>query len=109
MSMVWMKGLVMPSLMQCVLEDISGPSQLTEEEFLATFSLDGNAIADVDGGWERVPIPDHSHPRHHDMVVNDFKLDGPSVYEMNGYMIVRGQKDDRAVWFMYEPIGMGVH
>lgn len=100
----------MSSLIQAVLEDVTVPgTSMSEEECMACFDLDIDSIGAVEGGWERVDIGDPAKPYHEDLADEDYLLSGPAVYERNGLMIVRGQRYDTPVWFVYERANTGLH
>ena len=100
----------MSSLIQRVLADVTPPgTSMSEEEVLATYDLDANAISAVEGGWESVDVGDPADPHHSDLHDRDFEDEGPSVYERKGFTIVRGLRDSLPVWFVYEAATVGVH
>jgi hypothetical protein len=100
----------MASLMQAVLKEVSPLTGcMDDEECLAILDIDANAISDIEGGWESVFVGDNENPEHDTLKEWDFIEDGPSVYSLKGFMIVRGRRNDQTVWFVYEPAGVGVH
>lgn len=100
----------MSSLMQAVLQDVTPQAtSMNEEECLASFDLDMDLIGSIDGAWERVDVGDPHVPFHEDLDDSDFLLTGDPVYERKGFMIVRGDRDGRPVWFVYEPANIGIH
>ena len=99
----------MPSLMKCVIKDaediescLDADVILAVDELMAMFDLDIDAISNVDNSWESVDIVDRTQPHVDGISDEAFKDDGPSVYEYDGYMIVRGREDAHSIFFVYE-------
>lgn len=95
----------MPSLVECVVSELeSGDSDMPEDpiELMAQFDLDPDAISNVEGSWEPVEVGDRTAPKIEGVVADIFQTEGPSVYEADGYMIVRGREDVHHVFFAYE-------
>jgi hypothetical protein len=98
----------MPALIECVLNDLEGfapdTSRTAEDttDQLAQFDLDPDAISNVEGSWESVHLADRTKPSIEGNCTVVFDTEGPSVYESDGYIIVRGREDVHHVFFVYE-------
>lgn len=99
----------MPSLSDCVAEDVRSETGalMDVDDLFALYDLDTARISAVEGSWECVPMSDRKHPKIEGLFDDDYVVDGPSVYNAKGYMIVRGHelKDGELLhymWFVYE-------
>lgn len=96
----------MPSLSDCVLDDVRdevGEIAVSDvTDLFAHYDLDINAISSVEGSWESIPVQDRTKPIVEGLNADDFTVEGPSVFMVNDYMIVRGRELVHHVFFVYE-------
>lgn len=95
----------MPSLMECIVSDLEeeqGNITLAPEDLLAQFDLDAMAISTVEGSWEQINVGDRISPVVEGLNIDDFHQEGPSVYQVDGYTIVRGREESHAIFFVYD-------
>lgn len=98
----------MPSLSECVVKELE--SAVPEDQVLpdlvdlfAQYDLDIDAISNVEGSWELVDSGERTKP-HVDGIPDDaFTAEGPSVFKVDNYMVVRGREDVHHVFFVFEP------
>lgn len=99
----------MPSLPECVLSQLERSSVPNDEEesgtidLFAHYDLDIDAISTVEGSWEPVDVVDPTQP-HVDGIPDDaFTVEGPSVFKVDDYIVVRGREDVHHAFFVFEP------
>jgi hypothetical protein len=97
-------------MMASLMESLLTCAKPTEdwEEFLDRHSIDRYAVSSVEGGWELIDT-DCYNPSVDDLNPSDYRVDGPPVYEVKGYIVVRGFDGKHRCWYVFEPATTGLH